>query len=144
MEQTADKVIKLCRDKLGIEVAPSDISTAHRIKLKSDRGSNAAPIIVRFTRRTIRDTVYRLRFQLKNHKSTNKSLHIYINQDLTDKNRKLLAAVRRKLQNEILQSMWTSGCRILVKDNNDHVTVLTSLAHVNAVSSADGFVDPDD
>ena len=40
--------------------------------------------------------------------------------------------------------MWASGCRILVKDNNGHVTVLTSLAHVNAVSSADGFVDPDD
>ena len=105
MEQTADKVIELCRNKLVIEVTPSDISTAHRIKLKSNRGSNAAPIIVRFTRRPIRDTLYQLRFQLKNRKSTDKSLHIYISEDLTDKNRKLFAAARRKLQNENLQSV---------------------------------------
>ena len=76
IKQTADKFIELCCDKLGIEVTPSDISTAHHIKLKCDRGSNAAPIIVRFARRSIREMVYRLHFQLKNHKkSTDKSLH---------------------------------------------------------------------
>ena len=57
MEQTTDKVIELCRNKLGIEVTPSDISTAQRIKLKSDCGSNSAAIIVPFTRRSIRDTL---------------------------------------------------------------------------------------
>ena len=84
MEQIADKIIKLCHYKLGIEVTPSDISTAHRIELKS---SNAALITVRFIWRSIRDMVHRLRFQSKNHnKSSDKSLHIYINEDLTNKN----------------------------------------------------------
>ena len=60
IEQTIDKVIELCRDKLGNEVTPSDISTAHRIKLKSDRGLNAASIIVCFTRRFLPLSLFNL------------------------------------------------------------------------------------
>jgi len=131
-QSTIDKVIDICNNKLGLHVSNDEISSAHRLKPK--RGSTAAPIIVRFSRSSSRDTVFHARFQLKdfNH-SSGAASRIYINEDLTDHNRKLFAQARTMMKNKQLQSVWTSGCRILIKGQDGLITHVRSAAQLRQV-----------
>ena len=62
-DQTIRAVRKLFRDKLNIEVRETDIDTAHRLgRFETDRERS---VIVRFTRRTVKNDVIRNRKKLK-------------------------------------------------------------------------------
>lgn len=113
-ETTTNKVISFCKDVLHVNIESSDISIAHRCKQR--RGSNVPPVLVRFIRRSKRDEVFRAKFHLKAY-NANRSPddRAYVNEDLTESNRKLLGTARKAVSDSKLDSAWSSNCRIFVK-----------------------------
>jgi hypothetical protein len=74
---TENSVLELAKNHLGVSLTSTDISIAHRLRKKSD-GSPPA-VIVLFTNRNARDSMYAARHQLKSVTDA----RIYINEDLT-------------------------------------------------------------
>ena len=112
--ETADKIIELCRDKLNVEISKSDISIAHRLPSTG----TSKPILVKFTRKSIRDDIYRSRTRLKDfNKSMPKGNGIYINEDLAPSVRAIFSEAYKSWGRNGIESVWTSNCRVLVKKN---------------------------
>ncbi|KAK9753299.1 hypothetical protein QE152_g3460 [Popillia japonica] len=61
-ENTDEIIIKLCREKLNIEVVPSDISVSHRLK---NTASGNRPIIARFTNSNVKKNIFNNKSKLK-------------------------------------------------------------------------------
>ena len=89
---TVQKFLDLCNSSLGLQLSADDISSAHRLKSSRNHGVRLL-VLVRFTRRSTRDDVFRSRFKLKDENSGKHPCdRIYINEDLIDFNRRLLGA----------------------------------------------------
>ena len=101
-------VITLCRDKLGIDVLPSDISSAHRIR-KGEKDTTR-PIIVRFVRTQLRDEIMRAKKKLKSSGS-----RIYLSDHLTYSASKLFFEARKLVREKKLESTWTMNGQVLFK-----------------------------
>lgn len=93
-------VIALCRDKLGIDILPNEISSAHRIK-KRDKDATR-PIIVRFATSKIRDRIMRAKKLLRTDSS-----RIYISEHLTNSTSKLFYEARKLVAEKKIASTWT-------------------------------------
>jgi hypothetical protein len=112
-------VIELCREKLKLSVTSNDISIAHRL-LKKNKGSKNSPVIVRFTSRKVRDTVFRARRQLKELKSNDEvTQKIFINEDLTKQTSEIFYYARDLVKKKKLYSTWTNGGVVMIKETND-------------------------
>ena len=114
-DATEDTVVMFCREKLGLDVNKNDISVAHRLPIKQNSASSTrgpAPIMVRFTRRKIRDTIFRIRKDLRN---TNPG--VYVNEHLTPRNAELYKHARLLVKQKKLVSAWTHNCIVYVKDS---------------------------
>jgi SMC interacting uncharacterized protein involved in chromosome segregation len=129
-EVSMNKVITFCKDVLHIDIDPSDVSIAHRCKPR--RGSIVPPILVRLVRRSKRDAIFHARMQLKTYNSTRSvNDRIYLNEDLTEINRKLLGAGRKAAKDGKLDSAWSSNCRIWVKTRDGRRMTVTSMHQLN-------------
>ena len=127
---TIDNVVKLFNDVLHIPVKTEDISIAHHLKVKKGQ----PPVVVRFVRRAMRDTVFRARMILKTHNDGKPmDQQIFINEDLTVYNRKLFTAVRKKVKNNELQSAWTSACRVHVKTLTGGFITVNDITSLNSL-----------
>ena len=103
--QTHVKVLKLFNEKLNVHVSDADIDIAHRIGNKTNDRTRS--IVVRFTRRTVRNEVTKNRKKLKGEK-------IVIADDLTPSNMRLFYRMRDLLGDH--KKVWTTGeGKILVK-----------------------------
>ena len=100
--ETARNVIRLCKDKLGIDLQENDIDIAHRLKKNSE--DKARSIIVRFVRRTVRNQVIGLRKKLK-------KTGIVIADDLCPENARMFHSLRRVVGRDV----WSTGGKILLK-----------------------------
>jgi len=69
-------VIDFCKDALGVNVSPGDISIAHR--MKAGNRDSVRPIIVRFAKNRVRNLVYNSKKLPKNHSS-----RVFISEHLT-------------------------------------------------------------
>ena len=132
---TVDKVIQFCNDELGVAVITSDISTAHRIRMRSS-SDKPAPIVIKFTRRITRHEVFRATKVLKeyNEDKADKE-NVYINEDFLDDSRKLLGVARSHVRNKHLNDFWTRGCHIYVKRRDDKVVQIKSDSDLTAALS---------
>ena len=111
---TTDKVISFCNNVLHTNFSASDISIAHRCKPR--RGSSCPPVLVRFVGRSIRDDVFRAKAHLKTFNASRPSSECsFINEDLTETNRKLLGAADKAVSDNQLDSAWSSNCHVYVK-----------------------------
>lgn len=108
MKTTEASVLALCQ-QLQVPITPSDISIAHRLQKRNDDEPPA--VIVRFTSRKARDSVYAARFQLKNRKDNT----IFINEDLTKTTAKLFAQARKLVKNKVIFSTWTKIGTVYIK-----------------------------
>ncbi|KAI4461437.1 l1 transposable element-related [Holotrichia oblita] len=72
-EKVEDVIVKICSDKLNLNISTADIDCCHRLKGKE---GTHRPIIVRFCQRSIRNDVYRAKNKLKGTKTV-------IREDLT-------------------------------------------------------------
>ena len=111
---TTDKVISFCNNVLHTNISASDISIAHRCK--PCRGSNCPPVLMRFVRHSVRDDVFRAKAHRKTFNASRPSSErSFINEDLTETNRKLLGAARKIISDNLLDSAWSSNCHVYVK-----------------------------
>ena len=131
-DTTVRKVIDFCNDHFELALVHEDISVAHFIKSKRAGGPNQA--VVRFTRRSIREAVYRARFKLKDlNPQRPDDKRFYINEDLSDNNRKLFGASRSKVKNDQLTSAYTSNRRVKVKDIVGNTHKVSSVMQLNDI-----------
>lgn len=107
-QSTRTEFLNVCRDRLGLNLLDSDISTAHRIR-RSGRDASR-PIIVRFTSRDTRDSVFRARKALRSSSShQHSSPPIYINEHLTQRNAQIYSVARKLAKEGKIHSTWTAG-----------------------------------
>ena len=115
-EELTTYIIKLCSDKLNITVTSSDISTAHRLRLPSSQSGTHTPqyppsIIVRFTNRRTRDSIYRARTQLKGTK-------IFINEQLSTANNLIFKKAREMKKMKAIFTCWSFNGEVFVRRSN--------------------------
>lgn len=101
-------VIELCRDRLGIDVLPSEISSAHRIR-KGDKDTTR-PVIVRFVCTKTRDKIMRAKKQLKSAGN-----RIYISEHLTFAASKCFYEARKLVREKKIESAWTMNGQVYFK-----------------------------
>lgn len=112
-EDTDTVVRNIIRSELGVEVQPEEISRSHRVSRKQSptqlhKNTGPRPIIVKFATYNIRHRVFVQKKKLKGKK-------VFIWEDLTNRNAKLLAAARRKYGDK---NAWSVDGRIFVYDSN--------------------------
>ena len=107
-------VLAFCRDTLHVEISPSDISTAHR--LRAGGKDKVRPVIVRFANRRIRDTIYRAKKLLK---SAPGARAIYISEHLTKGAAELFYECRKLLREKKAHSTWTQNGQVYIKTSSE-------------------------
>lgn len=127
--ETVRKVVELIRNDLNYPTfSEANISAAHRLPSRS--GSSTSPVIVRFTRRIDRDIIYRSRMLLKaSNQIRAQGKRIFINEDLSPRNREIFSAAWRLKSSRTLDGVWTSNCHVIVKKNGSthRITSLSQL-----------------
>lgn len=103
-DTTMGTVLHFCENILGVPVQPGDISIAHR--LPKSKYDTTQPIIVRFTSRRARDSIYNARRNLHTDGSAN-TKNIYINEHLTKHHDQVFAACRNLRREKKIYSTWT-------------------------------------
>ena len=123
-------VISFCRDTLHVDISQGDISTAHR--LKKGKKDVFRPVIVKFTNRRSRDTVYRAKKQLKGRPNP-----IFISEHLTKFSSDLFYESRKLFREKKVKSSWTQNCQIFVNlstDPNAKPVPIKCLADLNTIN----------
>ena len=113
---------------VGMDIDERDISIAHRLP---DQKSVKDRLIVKFTKRTTRDALYRSRtrltsksvkdLRLKTHPSVG-SKRIFINESLTSARKKLLGRINKYKKDNQYKFIWTNNGKIFIKKNEENKT----------------------
>lgn len=126
------KVLSVCNHQLGCDVKAEDISFAYAIPLKRNmppRPNMKRQVVVKFTRRVVRDSVYAARFKLKNYNSTTSA--IFINEDLASDTQKLFAELRNMVKAKTLLGAWTNHNKVFARKLDNSIRVVTCLTDIN-------------
>ena len=113
---TEKSILKLFNDQLKVNVTPSDVSVAHRLRKRggSSAANNGPPaVIVRFTNRKTRDRVYNARRELRNMSS-----RIFINEDLNQATNKIFFHARHLVKSRTIHSAWTYTGNVFIKETS--------------------------
>ena len=120
-DTVARSVVEFCRNQLHVNIAMSDISTAHRLRQSTSASaadsqrSMPSVIIVRFVSRRVRDEVYSARKSLKGNPSTSR---IFINEHLSNETSALFRQARQSVKNKTIHSAWTFNGQVFIKRDN--------------------------
>ena len=114
--ETAEETSKIAAETLNARMPDTnirrcDIDIAHRLGQKQDNKPRA--VIMRFVSRMTRNNIVRNRKTLK-------GSNIYINEDLTKLNHKVLKCVRTKMTDEV-ESAWSSNGKIFYKHKDKSI-----------------------
>lgn len=120
-EDTEAEVIKLCKEKLHIDIVPSDIDCCHR--LSKNEGIHK-PIIVKFCRRSVKMAVYKAKGKLKGSK-------VIIREDLTRRRFSLIKAISKKIN---FRNIFTNNGKIFIK-TNDKTFKINALSDYNNIKN---------
>ena len=121
--EDTNKIVTKIGELMNVQIGDEDISISHRLpqskKYQGKRGE--PPIIVKFTRREVKDRFYRARKKLRNITTQDlgfeSSKHIYVNESLTEQNKDLFkecVKVKKELQ---FTFIWTSNGKIYLRKN---------------------------
>ena len=108
-------VLSFLKDSLHLDVLPSDISTAHRIR--SSAKDSVRPIIVRFSHRRVCNLVYSARAQLKSAKS-----NVFISDHLIKSDSDLFFEACKLLREKKIFAAWTQHGLVHVRFSPDPST----------------------
>lgn len=120
-EKVEDVIVKICSDKLNLNISTADIDCCHRLKGKE---GTHRPIIVRFCRRSIRNDVYRAKNKLKGTKTV-------IREDLT----KARISVVKSLINK------TSYRDVFTNNGNIFVKIRGNICKIKSISDYNNIID---
>ena len=123
--ENTDDIVKKVAEAVDVEVLNSDIDISHRLPTRNEQQQPA--IIVRFTRRSIRNQLYAARKKLQKKTTSDIGLHtprqenhrIYINEQLTRRNKQLFHNANMKRKTLKWKYIWTQNGRIYVRKEND-------------------------
>ena len=113
-------------EKIGVDLAPCEISVSHPLPSRTvatTQGGNTRlnAIIVKFVRRDVKEKFYHARKNLKNltasdfgYQSRNK---VYINENLTRKNKELFNSTLKIKKEKGFKYIWTNQGRIYLRKN---------------------------
>lgn len=128
------KVVEFCRHALQIpSFSTHDVSSAHFLspsKPSPGRPSTGSMLLVRFTRRAMRDEVLSKKRLLKNYNQENHTKH-FINEDLILSRRKLFGEARKAHKDGKLDGAWTSAGSVRVKLSTGRKVTVNSVAELN-------------
>lgn len=129
-EDTSEIVVKVAK-LLNIDLKPDEISISHRLgSRKSDSGKQQTPgIIVKFTRRELRNKLYSARKHLRD-KITNDIGYtriapqkLFINESLTSSNQKLFSSCLKAKREYGYKFLWTNYGKILMRKDGSSPVV---------------------
>jgi hypothetical protein len=123
-------IIDLCTKNLGVSIDRQDISVAHR--LRASAHNRTRPVIVRFTSRRARDSVFRAKKELK---SLPRGSPIFISEHLTRNASTLFFEARKLLKDKRIAATWTTNGLVNIKmttDASERPTVIRSLTELEA------------
>ncbi len=128
-------VLDIIRNTLQVPIEERDISDVFYTATNNRPPSGRAVVLVRFTRRSLRDRIYRSRSVMRGvdidfH-------HVFLNEDLSAGNKMIYGVLRQKVRDKKIVSVWTSKCRLNVKTISGRIKVVRSLAEANTVESWD-------
>ena len=117
-ENTDEVVVKLCKEKLNIQMESRDLDRSHR--LGRQKGGKPRGIIAKFANYHCRDKIYRARKLLRNLPGT----PVYIHESLTRMRSELLWKVKSDFAH-VVKVAWTQDGRIfaLLKKGEKRVTI---------------------
>jgi hypothetical protein len=113
-------VIAFCKDTLKVDVSPSDISTAHRVKAGAK--DSVRPVIVRFATRKVRNLVFGAKKMLKGSSS-----RVFISEHLTKTDSDLFYEARNLLREKKIFAAWTMNGLVHVRFSPDPSTRATTV-----------------
>jgi hypothetical protein len=108
---TDDLVIKICKDKLGIELSINDIGRSHVIIKVKDGKSQ---VIVRFLLYRVRNQVYSNKRLLKQNEDG-----IFVTENLTQFRTSLIKPSSKLKYEHKIHTYWTSDGRIFAKKTSE-------------------------
>ncbi|XP_077868327.1 uncharacterized protein LOC144358550, partial [Saccoglossus kowalevskii] len=123
-EDTTAIVLSVCK-KVNPGIQASDIDIAHRLPTKENNSENEhtkpRPIIVKFTTRSSRNSIYENRKNLKDITARNFGFNstgrIFINENLVLATRQLLFKVNIARKRAGYRFLWTNNGKIYIKKN---------------------------
>lgn len=141
VEDTTSLVLQV-GNLMNLELEKEDISICHRLPAKKKSTSQPRSIIVKFTRRQVREDFYRAKGQLKfkntgdlglTHVNHNK---IFINESLSPSNQELFYKARKFKRDFGFKHVWTNSGKIyLRKDSDFDAHVIRSQDDLDKLSS---------
>ena len=108
---TDDLVIKICKDKLGIELSINDIGRSHVIRKVKDGKSQ---VIVRFLSYRVRNQVYSNKRLLQQNEDG-----IFVTDNLTQFRTSLIKTLSKLKYEHKIHTYWTSDGRIFAKKTSE-------------------------
>ena len=126
-EEQTNNIVTNVGKLLGMDITQNDISVSHRMpQSQKHKGKPGPPaIIVKFTRREVKDNFYRARKQLKDlttrdlgYSEKNK---IYLAESLTERNRILFKDCLKVKKDMEFKFIWTFNGKIVTRKDIDFV-----------------------
>ena len=117
-----DAIVKLCAEKLNVEIEKDDICRSHPIGNENRRGNYQ--VICRFRNWKIKNTIFSNKSQLKDDPD-----RIFITEDLTSFRQEIVAEMVKAKRAHKIHSFWTNDGRIFMK--------VTESGYVHRVESLD-------
>lgn len=133
-EDTDKAVLQLFKDKLKLDLLPSDLDRSHRVTPRprdsdsESRSSGDRPraMIVKFARYNSRMLVYQAKSKLQGSK-------IFIKEDLTSTRQRIVSACIGKIKENRVKRVWTHDGRVLVLSTDGKVIPIRDLRHVDSL-----------
>ena len=113
----------LVNEKMRLDppLMSSDLERSHRLGPRLDRQGRprVRPIIVRFTKESTRDFVYKSRFRLTNHNVQRPLERMFINEELTAARAALASETRQLKKAGKILDTWTVNGKVIVEDGHE-------------------------
>ena len=131
-EEQTNNIVTNVGKLLGMDITQNDISVSHQMpQSQKHKGKPGPPaIIVKFTRRDVKDNFYRARKQLKDlttrdlgYSEKNK---IYLAESLTERNRILFKDCLKVKKDMEFKFIWTLNGKIFMRKDKD-----SAVHHIN-------------
>lgn len=129
-DEDTNSIVREIGDLMEVYLDEKDISISHRLPLgKKYKGKLSTPaIIVKFVRRDIKDKFYKARKQLKECTTTDLghevSNRIFINESLTEENRRVFNECLKFKKEQQFTFIWTSNGKTYIRKNKDSNAII--------------------
>ena len=114
-ESTLNMARNYIQEALQLDVHDNDIIKCHRIGKRREDGRAPRPILIKFSSVSMKTEVLAARRRTRQFTSSSFPRPVYINEDLTEPRRSMLAKCRILKKNKQITDCWTQAGRVYIK-----------------------------